>query len=516
MDFFLSYLSCIYSCCLLLVAVIVGIVVLQYIHIMSSSTSHHCSSTTTRRVVSQLFAPLQVGTIGTLQHRVVLAPLTRNRADEPSLSPSAALAVQYYRQRASLGGLLISEATNISPESLAYPSTPGIWSREQVQGWKNVTSAVHQKGAFFVCQLWHTGRVAHPDFARHIAVQNSGYIPCVSASAVPITNRRGELAKTVTYDGTVVSHGIPRALERDEIPRLCHDYAHAAANAKLAGFDGVELHAAHGYLIDQFLNNGVNQRTDDYGGSPENRCRLLTQAIEAILTVWPSSKVGVRLSPHQANIGGNTYYGCQDSDPDLIYTHAVQTLSRYNLAYLLLTEPRWVGKHDASPETDPGFAMPLTNLQKYRSHYNGILIGAGGFTPTSSFQVMANNSSSPSYDALAFGRWFISNPDLPERLYQFHEYQANKIINLQQQHSSSNTASSSPLPPLLNRYNRDTFYTQSAEGYIDYPSLDYNNGNDNNENPDHEGTKLCKYPLIDQSTVGTSLETATEMVKSKL
>lgn len=485
-------------------------------------SSHHRT-----RGVSKLFAPLQVGTIGALKHRVVLAPLTRNRANEPTLAPSK-LAVQYYRQRASPGGLLISEATNISPESLAYPSTPGIWSQDQVQGWKHITSAVHEKGGFLVCQLWHTGRVAHVDFAHHPAVQDSGYIPGVSASAVPITNRHGELAKTVTLDGvTVVNHCIPRALERTEIQtRLCGDYALAAHNAKLAGFDGVELHAAHGYLIDQFLNNGVNRRTDEYGGSPENRCRLLAQVVEAILTVWPASKVGVRLSPHDAPNGGNTYYGCKDSDPDLIYTCAVQTLNRYNLAYLLLTEPRWVGKHDESPETDPGFQMPLTNMQKYRSHYKGILIGAGGFTPNSSFQLMTTTNASPlsSYDALAFGRWFISNPDLPERLYKFHEYQADKSqrrLEKQQQHSSTH-----PPPPPLNRYNRDTFYTHSAEGYIDYPSLDYNNGgnnmdtnddNNNNNNPDHQGMKLGKYPLIDQATVGTSLKTATtENVKSKL
>mmetsp|Transcript_3954 Transcript_3954/g.8715 ORF Transcript_3954/g.8715 Transcript_3954/m.8715 type:complete len:465 (+) Transcript_3954:17-1411(+) len=452
---------------------------------------------------SKLFRPLKVGRIGTLSHRVVLAPLTRNRALEPSLAPSP-LTAQYYRQRASPGGLLITEATNISPESLAYPSTPGIWSPDQVEGWKKVTSAVHDKKGFIVCQLWHTGRVAHPDYGNHACNNDTKekYQPCVSASDIPITSRDGKPGKTVTYQG-IKPHAAPRSLDsKVDIPRLCHDYKWAAQMAKDAGFDGVELHAAHGYLIDQFLNDGTNRRTDEYGGSVENRCRLLIEVLDAIFEVWPSDKVGVRLSPHDAPNGGNTYYGCKDSNPDPVYRHAIQTLDERNLAYLLLTEPRWVGKHDDSPESDPGFQMPLMNLQKFRGEYRGVMIGAGGFTPTSSYAAMVDDddgsSSNNGYDALAFGRWFISNPDLPKRLESFHENESK---------------GGGLAPPPLNRYDRDTFYLNKSDGYIDYPSLEFEKfcqmgSPTENDKIEYEGMVLGKYPLLEQESVGTSLEAA--------
>ena len=445
---------------------------------------------------SKLFRPLTLGKIGTLSHRVVLAPLTRNRAIEPSLAPSS-LATQYYRQRASDGGLLITEATHISPESLAYPCTPGIWTKEHVEGWKDVTSAVHEKKGYIVMQLWHTGRVAHPDFTHHPSNANKKYQTCVSASDVPITNRRGEPAKTVTYNGAK-PHGVPRPLDaKVDIPRLCQDYKHAAQCAKDAGFDGVELHAAHGYLIDQFLNNGTNKRTDEYGGSPQNRCRLLREVLDSIFEVWPSERVGVRLSPHDSPNGGNTYYGSKDTNPDLVYHHAIQTLDQLDLAYLLVTEPRWVGKFDDSPETDPGFKLPLRNLQTFRNDYRGVMIGAGGFTPSSSYTAMQEGTSNNGYDALAFGRWFISNPDLPKRLESFHNHKAD--------------VSSSPPPPPLNRYDRDTFYTQGAEGYIDYSSLQYeqfcqSGSPSGSEKLDYEGMVTGKYPLLEQGIVGTSLK----------
>jgi len=440
---------------------------------------------------TKLFRPLKVGGIGTLSHRVVLAPLTRNRASEPGLAPTF-LSVQYYRQRASRGGLLITEATHISPESLAYPSTPGIWSAEQVEGWKRVTSAVRAKGGFLICQLWHTGRVAHPDYSDHPCNGNK-YPTCVSASDVPIVNRHGKPGNTVTYRG-IKPHAVPRPLDSNhDIPRLCRDYKLAAQMAKDAGFAGVELHAAHGYLIDQFLNDGTNRRTDEYGGSVQNRCRLLTEVLDAVFEVWPRDRVGVRLSPHEAPSGGNTYYGCKDANPDLVYQHAIQTLDRQNLAYLLLTEPRWVGKHDDSPESDPGFQMPLWNLQKFREDYRGVLIGAGGFTPSSSVTAMADENG---YDALAFGRWFISNPDLPVRLQAFHEYKF-KVSDLP--------------PPPLNRYDRDTFYTHDGEGYIDYPSLEFEkccqmNSPTQNDSCEYQGMVLGKYPLLKQEIVGTSLK----------
>lgn len=440
---------------------------------------------------SKLFTPLQVGRIGKLSHRVVLAPLTRNRATEPDLSPGASLTALYYRQRASPGGLLITEATHVSPESLAYPSTPGIWSSQQVEGWKTVTEAVHDEGGFLVCQLWHTGRVAHPSFGQHPCNAGRVYQPCVSSSAVPIANPKGRRARTVTYEG-IQEHGVPRALTTDDLARLCEDYARAASNAMEAGFDGVELHGAHGYLLDQFLNNRVNQRTDGYGGSIENRCRLLQEVLDAILGVWPADKVGVRLSPHD---GQSTYYDCNDDNPDELYSHAVSVLNNYNLAYLLLTEPRWVmGKHDGDHATDPGFRMPLRNLHEFRGLYRGTLIGAGGFTPKASFREMGD------YDALAWGRWFIANPDLPERLRAWHEHEQN----------------GTPPPPMLNRYDRDTFYTQQAEGYTDYPSLEFEQQEGaSSSKPKWEGMVAGKYPLVDPAHVGTSLK-ATDEKRSKL
>ena len=257
-------------------------------------------------------------------------------------------------------------------------------------------------------------------------------------------------------------------------------------NAKDAGFDGVELHAAHGYLVDQFMNSSSNQRDDEYGGdNPENRCRFLDNVLDAILQVWPSDKVGVRLSPHDSPNGGYTYYGAKDDNPEAVYSHAVKLINSKEVAYLLLTEPRWVGKHDGSPESDPGFQMPLLNLPRYRPLFQrnditncGNLIGAGGFTPSSSL-----SSTCQDYDALGFGRWFLANPDFPERLRQFHDGQVSA--------------------PPLNRYNRDTFYTQGAEGYIDYPSMDFDG---TVRNPKQEGMVLGNYPLVEPADVGTSLK----------
>ena len=434
---------------------------------------------------SKLFSPLQLGSIGRLKHRVVMAPLTRLRATEPGLVPSP-LAVQYYRQRASPGGLLISEATNISPESHAYPSAPGIWSDAQVEGWKKVNNAVHEKGGFITCQLWHCGRIAHPNFKNHPAVKDSPYIPGVSSSAVPFSNADGSRAKALTYDG-FLEHQVPRALREDEIPRLRQDYHHAAKNAELAGFDGVEVHAAHGYLIDQFLNNQVNKRTDKYGGSIENRCRLLKEVLETVLQVWPAEKVGVRLSPHDSPNGGSTYHDCQDSDPDALYQHAIKMLDKYNLAYLLLTEPSWLKGKTEDPEKLNKDFIPQRNLM-FRDLYRGTIIGSGGFNPRSSYQCMkdVNETSKRGYDALAFGRWFIANPDLPERVRQWHEYEANQ--------------SSGPEPNLFNRYDRSTFYTHEERGYIDYPSLAFEaslrGDSQSSENLDFDGMQLDKYPLL--------------------
>ena len=242
-----------------------------------------------------LFKPTSLGGSARLAlgHRVVLAPLTRNRADAETLVPQA-MCVEYYKQRASPGGLLISEATNISPESLAYPATPGIWNAAQVEGWRKVTDAVHEEGGLIFCQLWHTGRVAHDSYRLH-PLGDPARAPSVSASSTQIVKQSGKPGKTLGYgDAGFVDYSVPRALRDDEISgRLLDDYRRAASNARAAGFDGVELHAAHGYLIDQFLNDGVNVRgaaESGYGGSIEKRCRLLFEAIDVLQTIWPPGR----------------------------------------------------------------------------------------------------------------------------------------------------------------------------------------------------------------------------------
>lgn len=383
--------------------------------------------------------PLTVGAFK-LAHRVVLAPLTRVRADE-QLAPRP-MVVEYYAQRASKGGLLISEATNITGESYAYHYSPGIWTEHQVEKWRLVTDAVHQKGGYIMCQLWHTGRVAASEFAKHPLVQEGGLLPPVSASDVEIKGRDEK----------------PRPLTLKDIARLKENYIHAAKMAKKAGFDGVEVHGAHGYLLDQFLNDHVNKRSDQYGGSIENRCRLLFEVVDEVIKVYGADRVAVRLSPHAE--GTMKFYGVEDSDPDAVYSHAITGLSSRGLAYLLLTEPRWNGKHDDKVEKDPNFSIPLTQPAKFRALYNGVLMGAGGFTPATADQAVGEES----YDLIAFGRWFISNPDLPQRLFKGQA---------------------------LNRYNRGTFYSRDAEGYTDYPEFD--------------AAKDSKYELVEQSDIGTSL-----------
>ena len=407
--------------------------------------------------IKALFQHCAFGALRT-QHRVVLAPLTRQRAAEPSLAPTA-MNAEYYRQRASLGGLLISEATCISGEALGYPGVPGIWTDAQVAGWKAVTDAVHRQAAScaFVCQLWHVGRVAHPSFAQHpllareaedAAAASAGgggaaayCAPGVSSSAVPIPHHRtaGRVAKTLTYDG-LVDCAPPRALAEDELPRVRADYVRAAKNAMRAGFDGVEVHAAHGYLLDQFLCDGVNARADGYGGSVANRCRLLFEVVRDVCRAVGAGRVGVRLSPTQPG-SPFVYHGCADSDPHALYAHAVEGLNDFPLAYILFTEPRWTGspKGDADAAGDPLRALPMSNGPRYRPHSRHALIGAGGFTPKTAGEAVHGGV----YDAVAFGRWFLANPDLPERVRQGHD---------------------------LNVYDRPTFYARGAEGYTDYPS----------------------------------------------
>lgn len=358
---------------------------------------------------SPLFTPLVVGRY-TLSHRVVMAPLTRMRAAEGNV-PNP-FAPTYYGQRATPGGLIVSEAAQISPAGQGYPATPGIHSAEQVAGWKQVTDAVHAQGGLIFLQLWHTGRSSHSSF------QPGGALP-VAPSALPITN---QVSLTPTWQ--TVPYETPRALALDEIPGIVADYRQAAVNAMAAGFDGVEVHGANGYLLEQFLHSRSNQRTDRYGGSVENRARLLLEVTKAVVGVWGADRVGVRLSPF------GTYNDVGDAAPISLYSHVFSRLNALGVAYLSLIEAR----------TDSGMTIDAPQAHDLRRFWPGVLILAGGFNAETAASAIREGAA----DAIAFGRHFIANPDLPERL---------------------RTGAA------LNPYDRKTFYGGGAAGYIDYPSL---------------------------------------------
>ncbi len=349
-----------------------------------------------------LFSPITFGSIEA-KNRIVLAPLTRNRAGAGNVPQ--AIAVTYYTQRAS-GGLLITEATQVSPEGQGYPDTPGIHSPEQIAGWKKVTDSVHAAGGKIVLQLWYTGRISHSVF-------RGGKTP-VSASAIKPSGH-------VYLPGwTKADYETPRALETTEIPGIIAEYAAGAKNAKQAGFDGVEIHAANGYLIDQFLRDSANQRTDQYGGSIENRVRFLVEVTEAVAAAWGSGDgVGVRLSPH------NPYNDMSDSDPVALFTHAAASLKRFGLAFVHVVEP--IGTpNPIAPAIKAAIAAPL-------------IVNGGYDLGTSQSAIAAGET-----DAVAFGKLYIANPDLAERLKAGGPY---------------------------NEPNPKTFYGGGAAGYIDYPAL---------------------------------------------
>jgi N-ethylmaleimide reductase len=365
-----------------------------------------------------LFSPLKVGPFE-LKHRLVMAPLTRLRAARPSLAPRP-LNAEYYAQRTTQGGLIIAEASPVMATGFGNPGVPGIYSDEQVKGWREVVDAVHAKGGVIFLQLWHVGRVSHS------SLQPGGALP-VAPSAVAISPE----FKAMTADGKVVPYETPRALETDEIPGVVAAYQQAARNAKAAGFDGVEVHGANGYLIEQFLQSHSNRRTDRYGGSIENRVRFLMEVTEAVVDVWGGDRVGVRLSPYGiANDSG-------EPDPMPLYTHAIRSLNALGLAYLHFIEPRssGAGRAEVNWQNVPS-AMVL-----FRPIWKGVLITAGGFTGEAADAAIAAGHA----DAVAFGRIFISNPDLPRRLQQGY-----------------------PLTP----YNRATFYSGEEKGYTDYPEHD--------------------------------------------
>ncbi|AGY60146.1 alkene reductase [Gloeobacter kilaueensis] len=357
-----------------------------------------------------LFSPFSLGSLS-LPNRIVLAPLTRMRAGA-GLAP-VPLNATYYAQRAG-AGLIVSEATQISQQGQGYVNTPGIYSEEQIAGWRLVTDAVHERGGRIFLQLWHVGRQSHP------LLQPGGGLP-VAPSAI-------------VHEGVAITQEgpkplvVPRALETDEIPAIVEQYRQGAINAQKAGFDGVEIHSANGYLLDQFLHDGSNQRTDRYGGSIENRARLLLEVIEAVLPLWESKRVGVRLSP------SGSFGGMSDSDPQALFTHVVAALNSFDLAYLHLVEPRIDG--NVTLDEPAGIPTPV-----FREIYRGTIISAGGHDKDSGNAMLAEGTA----DLIAYGRLYIANPDLPERFRQ-----------------------GAPLNP----YDRDTFYGGDEKGYTDYPFLE--------------------------------------------
>jgi len=365
-----------------------------------------------------LFSPLKIGPYQ-LKHRLVMAPLTRMRAAKPSLAPRP-MNAEYYAQRATPGGLLIAEASPVMATGTGSPGVPGIYTEQQIAGWREVVDAVHAKGGVIFLQLWHVGRVSHSSF------QPGGALP-VAPSAVAISTE----FKAMTADGKVVDYETPRALETSEIPAMIDAYRQGAKNALKAGFDGVEIHGANGYLIEQFLQSRSNLRTDQYGGSIENRVRFLMEVTQAATDVWGPDRVGVRLSPYGIANGSG------EADPMPLYSHAIKQLDKLGLAYLHFIEPRssGAGRAEVNHQNVPS-AMVL-----YRPMWSGKLISAGGFTGEAADAAIAAGHA----DAIAFGRIFISNPDLPRRL----------------QHGFA-----------LTPYNRATFYGGEETGYTDYPAHD--------------------------------------------
>ena len=364
---------------------------------------------------SHLFAPIKVGP-WTLAHRIAMAPLTRMRATRPGNVPNA-LNAEYYSQRASKGGLIIAEASPVMPEGNFGPGVPGIYSAEQVAGWKLVAGAIHAKGGTLVLQIWHVGRISHS------SLQPGGALP-VSASAIAAEGN------AMTASGRQEPFETPRALETAELPGIVAAYAQSARNAIAAGCDGVEIHAANGYLIEQFLQSRSNKRTDGYGGSIENRARLLLEVTRAVVAAVGADRVGIRLSPYgRANSSG-------EDDPMPLYTYVVQQLGPMGLAYLHLIEPRasGAGQREVDHKDVPSAA------ELFRPLWKGPLITAGNFTAASAEAMVAAGYA----DIIAFGRYFISNPDLPERIRKGVAFTP---------------------------YNRATFYGGDAHGYTDYPAM---------------------------------------------
>ncbi len=349
--------------------------------------------------MSLLLSPLRVGDLH-LPNRVFMSPLTRSRSG-PTRVPNA-LNVEYYRQRAG-AGLILTEATAVTPEGVGYADTPGIWSAEQVEGWKAVTAAVHSAGGRIFLQLWHVGRISHPLFL-------DGALPVAPSAIAP----RGHVSLVRPETPYVV----PRALERNELPRIVEVYRRGAQNALLAGFDGVEIHGANGYLLDQFLQDHSNQRTDDYGGSIENRARLMLEVTDAVTGVWGASRVGMHLAPR------GDAHDVGDSNPLATFGYVARELGKRGIAFIAARER--IGDNRIGPQ-----------LKKI---FGGVYVANEGFDQAGAEAVLAAGEA----DAVAFGRLFIANPDLPKRF-------------------ATGAALNAPQPP--------TFYSGGANGYTDYPAL---------------------------------------------
>ena len=355
-----------------------------------------------------LFDPIRLGAIDA-PNRILMAPLTRGRATEAHV-PSPMM-IEYYAQRAG-AGLIISEATGISREGLGWPYAPGIWNEAQVAGWKPVVEAVHKAGGRIVCQLWHMGRIVHPDFLGGAAPVSS------SATTAP--------GKAHTYAGKQ-PYAQARPLELAEIPRLLEDYQRAADHARAAGFDGVQIHAANGYLIDQFLRDGSNHRTDAYGGSVAGRVRLLREVTQAVAGRFGADRTAVRLSPNEP------IQGVDDSDPETLFGAAAAALRELGIAFIELREPGHDGTFGraARPPVAPAIKRAFGGPLVLNSDY----VGSTG-------QAALDQGIA---DAIAFGRPFLANPDLPERIR---------------------------IGAPLNKDVQATWYSQGSVGYVDYPTLD--------------------------------------------
>jgi N-ethylmaleimide reductase len=365
-----------------------------------------------------LFQPYRLGRYD-LPHRIVMAPLTRSRARQPGNVPGP-LNACYYAQRAS-AALIISEATQVSMQGQGYAWTPGIHSREQVEGWRLVTEAVHRAGGLIFNQLWHVGRISHP------CLQPDQMLPVAPSAIKPsgmafVENENGE--------GELVPFVTPRALQVEEMPYLVRQYFRGARNAMAAGFDGVEVHGANGYLLEQFLTTGTNRRDDGYGGPVQNRARLLMEVVETVIEVWGSDRVGVRLSPL------STFNDISDDEPETTFGYTADQLNAYDLAYLHLVNPATAALESG---TEPD-ARSMRMVDLIRETYRGTLMIAGGFDRDTAEAWLEQGKA----DLIAFGRRFLANPDLPERFR---------------------------LRAPLNPDDPTTYYGGGAKGYTDYPTL---------------------------------------------